>query len=401
MQAALEAALSKHAVSGALARRISSVPAAAARNRSARPRDVNHPSLAPAERVVQQDIVPKYHWAPLVIGGLLLCIVAVGWLPRFLASDDSEQLANDATLQPSAAARAAEARVTPLPRAEQPTPRSAAPQPSSAPLIEDAPLQPPMAAAIAMAGPTKHVSRHHAESEPSRANASAARWAGLEQAYADDAPPTVVPVPASTLEPSTGVEPGADVAERPIVNPLDPAADLPPDPGVKTSLELASPQATGNELPGAEPAPAAPAASVLALAPTPTAAVAPQPVAPHAPAIQPDPAGLAARARVAVGDAFTRAAVSKASILNAINQQAITHCYQSGLRNGTGPTRTISARLDFATNMSGRIVFASLHGSELPEQLRECIEHVTRQGRVREADTGEAQASVTLTFQPR
>jgi len=264
-----------------------------------------------------------------------------------------------------------------------------------------------------MASPGKQTSRHHSGAEGSRGNASAARWAGLEQAYTADAPPQVVPVPASTLEPSapepsapepSTLEPVGDVAERPIVSPLGAAADLPPDPGVKTSLELESAQSASSVSPVTEPAPAPapPVPGVRPLASTPTAVIARQPIAPlPAPAAQPDPAGLAARARVSIADAFTRAAVSKSSILNAINQDGITQCYQSGLRNGVGPTRPISARLDFSTNLSGRIVFASLHGSELPKQLRECIEHVTRQGRLREADTGEAQASVTLTFQPR
>ena len=456
MHAALEAALSRQAVSGALARRISSLPAApmAAHGRNTRnqPAHVRHPSLAPAERVVPIDTVPKHHWAPLVVAGLVLTIVAVGWLPRFLADDvnDAVQLERASRPQPSAAeAKAAIDPATPA-HAEPAARPSAAPPTLPAPRVaaSAAPQAPPHASAvepaldtaIAMASSGRHTTHHHAHDDAERSRPSSATSATLQEAYGTEGP-----VPDRTALVSAAV---GEIAERLILNPLGPTADLPSAPASAAptaptrqpeNTAPASAPASVAAAPVAEPAPAvgalptaSPATSAalptepppatsaalptepppttsaalptepppainagLPTAPPPAADVA-KPIAPKAAVIR-DPT----RARVAIGDPFTRAAVSKVSIINAVNESAVTGCYQKALRNGEGPTHPLSARLDFSTNMGGRIVFASVHGSELPKVLRDCIEHVTRQGRVREADTGEAQASVTLNFDPR
>jgi serine/threonine protein kinase len=401
MQAALQAALSQQAVGGALARRISAVPP----TRKQAPRaDVRHPSLAPAERVVALDIVPKHHWAPLVIGGLVLTIVGLGWLPRFLAND-AEPVAVEQVreLQPSAADQVPQTKPMQLAdRAAVAEPAGKLLPASTTRAALPTPAQPALPNnALATASVTRHVSRHH---DGERVNSNAAKSTALQEAYSSNAPAVLVAVPEQSNPSVKAIlqESVAEVSERLITNPIDLAANLPAN--LPANPLPAGPSANESSVSSAaEPAAAIAAAApalpvpVQPLTPPPSAASIARPAAPAASGEHVDPE----RARVAIRDAFTRAAVSRVAILNAINQVAVSGCYQKALRNGAGPTRVLDARLDFSTNMGGRIVFASVHGSEIPKSLRDCIERVTRQGRLREADTGEAQASVTLTFNPR
>jgi hypothetical protein len=104
-------------------------------------------------------------------------------------------------------------------------------------------------------------------------------------------------------------------------------------------------------------------------------------------------------AEVRFGSITTQAAVSKASIRSALNESAIRRCYTDALRLGAAGNAPMSAQLELATNMGGRIATAKVTGS-LPKQLASCVEQVAKSGRVREVDTGIAKATVTLEFQP-
>jgi serine/threonine protein kinase len=106
-----------------------------------------------------------------------------------------------------------------------------------------------------------------------------------------------------------------------------------------------------------------------------------------------------ARATVSI-DALTTRAVSKAGVRGALNMDAMTACYRSALRSGSGPISTSKAQLELATNMAGGVSNVVVRGA-FAEGLRECIEQVARRARVRDVDTGSAQASVTLLFTPR
>jgi hypothetical protein len=104
---------------------------------------------------------------------------------------------------------------------------------------------------------------------------------------------------------------------------------------------------------------------------------------------------------VSIGAIVARAAVSKASVRSAINIDAVTDCYREGLRNGTAPWQAFTADIALSTNMLGGVSSALLRAPTLHPSVRQCIEQVARRGRVREVDTGAAQASITLLFQPR
>jgi hypothetical protein len=111
---------------------------------------------------------------------------------------------------------------------------------------------------------------------------------------------------------------------------------------------------------------------------------------------------LASSAHVSITKIASRSGVSKSSVRSALNLTAITDCYRSAIQGGgvTGSNR-VTGELELATSQSGSVTEASLNAPELPTPLRHCVEQIVRRGRVREADTGNAQATITLAFLPR
>ncbi|HKU44756.1 MAG TPA: hypothetical protein VJR89_41640, partial [Polyangiales bacterium] len=125
-------------------------------------------------------------------------------------------------------------------------------------------------------------------------------------------------------------------------------------------------------------------------------------ISPPAPATDLAPASAPSGAReisVSISEAsVARGAVSKGSLRSTLNQAAITRCYRDAVRAGTAPGQAFQAQLEIETNTSGRITSAKLSGGGLPKSMVDCVEQAARLGRVREADTGEVNASFVLTF---
>jgi eukaryotic-like serine/threonine-protein kinase len=117
------------------------------------------------------------------------------------------------------------------------------------------------------------------------------------------------------------------------------------------------------------------------------------------PAIVPSPLPVD-HAQVRFSSIVSSAAVSRASIRNALNEAAMRRCYADALRLGAAGASPMTAQMELQTNMAGRIEVANVTSSGLPKALTNCIEQVARSGRVREVDTGTARATVTLEFQP-
>jgi hypothetical protein len=88
-------------------------------------------------------------------------------------------------------------------------------------------------------------------------------------------------------------------------------------------------------------------------------------------------------------------------VRSALNLTAITDCYRSAIRYGGLSGNRVVGELELATSQSGSVIEASLDAPALPTPLRHCVEQIVRRGRVREADTGNAQATITLAFVPR
>jgi hypothetical protein len=115
--------------------------------------------------------------------------------------------------------------------------------------------------------------------------------------------------------------------------------------------------------------------------------------------ITPTVSGSPDHAQVHLGSIVTQSAVSKASVRGALNESALRRCYQDALRLGAAGGVPMTAQLELATAMNGRVSTANVTGG-LPKQLANCVEQVAKSGRVREVDTGVAKATVTLEFQP-
>jgi hypothetical protein len=106
-------------------------------------------------------------------------------------------------------------------------------------------------------------------------------------------------------------------------------------------------------------------------------------------------------AHVSITKIASRSGVSKSSVRGALNLTAITDCYRSAIRYGGISGSRVVGELELATSQSGSVTEASLNAPGLPTPLRHCVEQIVRRGRVREADTGNAQATITLAFLPR
>jgi hypothetical protein len=142
---------------------------------------------------------------------------------------------------------------------------------------------------------------------------------------------------------------------------------------------------------------AAPAAAPA----TPPVIVAAPPVAAAAPAkAQPAPALDPELARVSITAVTTTNAVPAASIRAALARVPLARCYREALRAGSaaaGGTATLRLHVD----MAGYVTDASLQDAQFLPGMKGCIEQAARVARVRDVDTGEGTADVTLSFVPR
>jgi serine/threonine protein kinase len=182
-----------------------------------------------------------------------------------------------------------------------------------------------------------------------------------------------------------------DTAEQPEKAVTDTAAEAEAAP-VAAREEKAEPVAvTAAAAPIAE-APVAPAAAPAITEPRPVvlASTAPQRSAPTS---RPSEFG------VAIGEATSaHGAVSNAGLRGTFNQAALVRCYRGALQSGEISGRSLFVQLEFATNLTGRIMSAKLSGAGVTPSFSHCVEAAARLGRVREADTGEVRANVPLSF---
>jgi hypothetical protein len=111
------------------------------------------------------------------------------------------------------------------------------------------------------------------------------------------------------------------------------------------------------------------------------------------------PAPVTADVTVIVGEAkASLGAASKAALRGAFNQAALGRCYRDAIERGEHSETPMSAELEFSTNSTGRVTAARASGATLTPAVTRCIEDAARLGRVREADTGEVRATVSLRF---
>jgi serine/threonine protein kinase len=378
------------------------------------------PSVAPSERIVQARSSggSKRRTTSLLLVTLGCSLFAVAAAPRFLptrgepASEPTGQpsapnaapsldLASNTFAAPSGAASAQD--IATNAHAQAPEPEG-----NTLPDSEARPVS-----VLALATPARPAARRAAlqRSHMKLETNSAA----LDQAYASDAPrgdlaqmlseaglPTK---PSNTAQASEASDEVA-VAAAPAVGGTESETQL------DESTSTASPSGEPASAIAPTLASAAPSATALpsaaALTSTTTSSTTSntlEPAPPSAATVAPEPSAAKTldfgNARVVIGATQGHAGVSRASIRGALNQGALDRCYRDALRAGGLADGPIDAELSINTNMSGQIVKAAVQGGQLTKALRECIAQVARSSRVREVDTGEAQADVSLTFQPR
>ena len=149
------------------------------------------------------------------------------------------------------------------------------------------------------------------------------------------------------------------------------------EPGV--SAKGAAP---GDGAPGAKTGPRAGAAVIEPTAITP-------PVAPA-------PLDLG-HASVSIASITSTSAIPGSNIRAALSRSPLVRCYREAL-HAAGAAATGTAVLHLKIDIAGYVTSTELEGAQFLPGVRPCVEKSTRGVRVKDVDTGEATADVTLTF---
>jgi eukaryotic-like serine/threonine-protein kinase len=221
-------------------------------------------------------------------------------------------------------------------------------------------------------------------------------------------PREAAPVPAATSRddlagpgPGPGVEGGGGVEQPPPVISEPKPVRRAPRPAVVAvptpvpAVEEATPE------PEPAPAPAPPAAPPVAAASTAPPAPAPPPPAPVVVTARPvaPPPPDPERAAVAITAVTSTSAIPGSSLRAALARAPIRQCYREALR-GQPTAAAMTATLNLRLDITGYVTGASLEGGPVPPGMKACVERGARAMRVRDVDTGEASAAVTLRFTP-
>jgi len=116
------------------------------------------------------------------------------------------------------------------------------------------------------------------------------------------------------------------------------------------------------------------------------------PVVPVA-AVAPDPN----RASITVATVTTTNAIPASNIRAAIARIPILRCYREALR-GHGAAASGTATLRLKIDVGGYVTAATLEDAAFLPALKGCIETAARTLRVKDVDTGEGSAVVTIRF---
>jgi hypothetical protein len=223
------------------------------------------------------------------------------------------------------------------------------------------------------------------ESPPSPPPQAAASVPPTVVAGSVPAPPAAAPVPPDPAPPAAAAPP--------------PAADRPRAKGTRTVRGHSSkraPVAAGTD----EPLPPSPATVVeverqaAPAAPVPVAA--PSPAPPPPPPPRPTTVDVE-HASVSVASVSITSGIPGANVRAAVARLPLARCYREALRDRGSPAPG-TATLQLSIDASGYVTSAVLRDAQFLPALRGCIEQAARSLRVRDVDTGEATATVTLSF---
>jgi hypothetical protein len=100
---------------------------------------------------------------------------------------------------------------------------------------------------------------------------------------------------------------------------------------------------------------------------------------------------------VSVTAVATASGIPGSNVRAAVSRLPLARCYREALRTRGSPapgTATLQLKID----ASGYVTSAVLQDAQFLPAMRGCVEQAARSVRVRDVDTGEASAAVTLSF---
>jgi len=114
------------------------------------------------------------------------------------------------------------------------------------------------------------------------------------------------------------------------------------------------------------------------------------------PPVAPAPLDLG-HASVSIASISSTSAIPGANIRAALSRSPLVRCYREAL-HATGAAATGTAVLHLKIDIAGYVTSTELEGAQFLPGVKACVEKSTRGVRVKDVDTGEATADVTLTF---
>jgi predicted Ser/Thr protein kinase len=115
------------------------------------------------------------------------------------------------------------------------------------------------------------------------------------------------------------------------------------------------------------------------------------------PATPPAPPLDASRARVSITGISSTSAIPGSNIRAALSRAPIERCYRDAL-HAAGVAAGGTAVLHLKIDIAGYVTGTALEGAQFLPGVKACVEKAARGARIRDVDTGEANADVTLSF---
>ncbi len=114
------------------------------------------------------------------------------------------------------------------------------------------------------------------------------------------------------------------------------------------------------------------------------------------PPVAPAPLDLG-HASVSIASITSTSAIPSSNIRAALSRSPLVRCYREAL-HAAGAAATGTAVLHLKIDIAGYVTSTELEGAQFLPGVKPCVEKSTRGVRVKDVDTGEASADVTLTF---
>jgi eukaryotic-like serine/threonine-protein kinase len=103
------------------------------------------------------------------------------------------------------------------------------------------------------------------------------------------------------------------------------------------------------------------------------------------------------RASVSITAISSTSAIPGSNIRAALSRAPLLHCYRDALR-AAGAAASGTAILHMKIDIVGYVTATELQGAHFLPGVKACVEKATRGARVKDVDTGEASADITLSF---